>query len=780
MAIAFSIGIAIENLFKINITFLIGILFIGFIFVYIYSYKKRNVIILKIFFIIMILIAGAIYFTVNDMKASIVSEYDNKEIHGEGVIQNVVKKDTDIYRLVVEMERIYDTEIEEKTIVNYYGNLEEEYSIYELIGRKMYFKGAVTLPEKRRNPGTFDYRLYLKSLEIFTLIKCYKEEVYLGDNIVGKSNRILNKLSLIKGEITKKLIFSIGDKKAGVISGMLWGEKENINDDIMEEFRMNGTAHILAVSGIHVGLVYIYLNKLTWGRKNLSSDIIITILLIFYAAMANFSPSVMRAVIMITVHIISKHLFCRYDFLCSGAVTFIVMLFINPYSLFNVGFQLSFLAIFSLAVIFPFVQKIHSSFISPIIALQIGLSPMTAYVFNYFSLSSLVGNIPVIFIASLIIPLGLLLIPLTILNAPLFFFQIIANAMGFLTDIMLYINDLIFIPGKSFFYIKSPSIMLMIIYYFMIFFITSELFLVLYKREKYWLIAKLTITAILLAACINIFTVNDFKDSEIVFVDVGQGDCLHIKTNDGKNILIDSGGSINYDVGEKILMPYLLKNGVTKIDAAFATHLHQDHYGGIITLAKKGMIKKLFIYESNKMDEDTILNETGLKKEQIIYLVKGNNILLDDKVCIKTLSPERKSDDYYEAQKSNKADENANSLILKLEYNDFSVLMTGDIDQNGEKDLIRQYVGTDVLDVNILKISHHGSKNGTCDELLETLKPEIAVIQVGENNYGHPNSSVIEKIENKDIMLYRNDKNGAIGISLNEKDNNIKIVTMYE
>jgi len=780
IALAFTLGIAVENLLKITIIVLISLLLIDFTGIYVFNRKRNNMNLLNILFIITILLAGALYLIIDDIKTSTISTYNNQMISGEGTVKNAIKKDDDVYKLVIDANLIMNSEVKEKTIINYYGNLEKDFAISDLIGREIYFSGIVTLPEKRRNPGTFDYSLYLKSIGIYSLIKCNQGEVNIGGNIKGKGNQILNGLSLIKGEMSKKLILSIGGKRAGVISGMMWGEKDNIDDDIMEEFRMNGTAHILAVSGIHVGLVYIYLNKLSGGRKNLSSDIIIIILLICYAAMSNFSPSVIRAVMMITVHIVSKHMFCRYDFLSCGAATLIIMLFINPYALFNVGFQLSFLAIFSLAVILPFMQKFCSTFINPIIALQVGLSPMTAFVFNYFSLSSLIGNIPVIFLASLIIPLGLLLIPLTIFHLPFFLFHIIAHAMGYLTAIMLYINDIIYIPGKSFFYIKSPSIMFMIIYYFIIFFITSELFYILYKREKYRLIIKALIAVLVLASIINVIIFDDFKKSDIVFVDVGQGDCLHIKTHNGENILIDSGGNMNYDVGAKILMPYLLKNGVTKIDAAFVTHLHQDHYGGVITLAKKGMIEKLYMYESNKAEEETILKETGLNEGQITYIAQGDKIVFDEGISVKVLSPIRKSAAYYEEQKSNQTDENANSLILKLDYNGISVLMTGDIDYNGEKNLINQYLGTEELSVNILKVSHHGSKNGTSDGFLETLKPKIAVIQVGKNNFGHPHPSVIEKIQNKDIMLYRNDKNGAIGISVNEKGKNIKIVTMLE
>ncbi len=734
----------------------------------------------SLFVILMIIImtVGALWFSIADLKPSILSNYNNQNITGQGTVVRVVKKDENVYKLVVMTNQIFQSRVKEKTILNYYGDLEKDHVYYDLPGRKISFAGLVTLPDQRRNPNTFDYRYYLKTVGINTLIKCNGNELEVDPVLEGKDNQMINYLSRIKGEISKMLVLSIGEKRAGVISGMMWGEKEGIDDDIMEQFRMNGTAHILAVSGIHVGLVYLYLNKLFWTRKNIYSDIIIILLLFCYAAMANFSPSVMRAVTMIVVHIISKHLYCRYDLLCCGAVTITIMLLVNPFSLFNVGFQLSFLAIFSLAVILPFMQKKCSNFMNPVIALQFGLAPMTAFVFNYFSLSSMIANIPVIFLASLMIPLGLLTIPLTIFDLPILFFQGTAYAMGFLVDLMLIVNDFVYAPGKSFLYIKSPLMLFIMIYYFTLFFITSEFFQILYIRKKSKLIIKVMSCMLILATLLHLAIPDDFKNTDIVFVDVGQGDCLHIKTEDGKNILIDGGGTMNYDVGTNVVLPYLLKNGVKKIDAAFVTHLHQDHYDGIATLAKKGFIEKLYVYEGNIINEETILGNTGLMKQQVVYLSAEDRILINSDISVEVLSPKKKTLEEYST--TDEKDENGSSLILKVNIKSFSVLMTGDLDIEGESTFIDYNRLTGGLETDILKISHHGSKYGTGDKILETLNPKVAVIQVGKNNFGHPHPSVVEKIKKKDIMLYRNDKNGAIGISFDEKAKSMRIITMLE
>lgn len=778
IAMAFSAGIAGQYMWLINRMTLLIILIIVVLIIYMNFYKENNKKLLFVFIMIFTASAGALWFTVFDSKPSILSDFNEQEIGGEGIIISVSKKEEKNYKLVVMTNKIENSYAKEKTVIYYYGNLEEDYTLYNVVGRKIQFKGLVALPDQRRNPNTFDYRLYLKTIGIEALIRCDSENITFKEFIEGKGNRILNYLSEIKGEIYNNLLLSIGEKRAHIISGIMWGEKNNIDDDIMEMFRMNGTAHILAVSGIHVGLVYLYLNKLFFGRKNIFSDMVLILLLICYAAMANFSPSVMRAVTMITVHIISKHIYGRYDLLCSGAVTLIIMLSINPFSLFNVGFQLSFLAIFSLAVIGPFLQKIYTSFMNPAFALQLGLAPLTGYLFNYYSLASLIINIPVIFLASLIIPLGLLTIPITIFNLPFSAFQVIGNAMGYLIEMMLYLNDFVYTPGKSFFYIKSPLPSILFAYYFALFFCTSELFYILIKRKKYKVVKHVLVVWLIVTMVINSTMWDGFKKTDIIFVDVGQGDCLHIKSENGKNILIDGGGNINYDVGIKVLLPYLLKNGVEKIDAAFVTHLHQDHFDGIAALARIGFIENLYVYEGNVVNEESLLKKTGLDKRQIVYLVAEDNVIISGDISIKVLSPIKK--EFSEYLNIDEKDENDNSLILKVIINEFSVLMTGDIDEKGESDLIMNNRKSNILDSDILKISHHGSRYGTSNEFLKTVNPKTAVIQVGKNNFGHPHPSIVEKIIKKDIMLYRNDENGAIGISFDEKDRHMEIITMIE
>ena len=210
-------------------------------------------------------------------------------------------------------------------------------------------------------------------------------------------------------------------------------------------------------------------------------------LLVFYAALSEFSPSVVRAVVMIAIHMFSKVSYRRYDFLSCTAASAFAMMVINPFYLFNTGFQLSYMAVFCLSAVIPWTtrridlleEKGMSEFwvaalraIAPLLVIQLGMAPMTAYLFNYFSIASFFINVPIIAISGVIIPLGICLIPLSFLGGILF--GVGAQAAELLTNGMIWLNDLFFLPGIGFFNMVSPSIYMLLLFYVFFFFLTSE------------------------------------------------------------------------------------------------------------------------------------------------------------------------------------------------------------------------------------------------------------------------------------------------------------------
>ena len=228
-------------------------------------------------------------------------------------------------------------------------------------------------------------------------------------------------------------------------------------------------------------------------------------------------------------------------------------------------------------------------------------------------------------------------------------------------------------------------------------------------------------------------------------MDVGQGDCIHLRAG-RKNILIDGGGKIEYNTGKRTLKPYLLKNGAGKIDAALATHLHTDHYKGLTELQECMRVEKLY-------------------KE----MTAGSTLKITDNIRIETLWP-------LEIKEKNAQDENKNCSVFMIYYDKYKILVTGDLDSEGEREMIRYYGNSGRLRADVLKIGHHGSKTSTCEEFLKCVSPKIAVVQVGKNTYGHPASETLQRLEKQGCMLFRNDRDGAIGLCLKEESIQIHTV----
>lgn len=671
-----------------------------------------------------------------------------------GRVVSIVKKDDEYFKLQLsDVSIISDNgarSYKKKILVNVYSDIADYRTV---LWDRVYITGEVSIPKERSNPGTFDYRRYLKSIGIRCIIT--------AENIenVKKAGGIAALLKSAKCRTADIFESALGDDSA-VVMGLLFGETSGIDEDIIETFRRGGTAHVLAVSGLHLGLLYSFLCRFKRKKRSIPADIAIVLALTAYTALAGFTASVVRACLMIFIHIAGNHLNRRYDLISSTCVSMIIILAVNPMQIYSAGFQMSFLAVITLGIMIPLIQKKIKGILLPMIAVQTGMVPYTMYVFNYVSLTSVISNIPVYFIAAAMIPAGILVIAfcwLPVIAKPA------AMITGLFVKLLLWCNDFTYMGGVFTFDVASPSVIFLAVYYIFIFYMCSEAGQIALIRRNYKKIAAVFAAAVICGAGCSVYLSDGFEKTDMVFVDVGQGDCLHIKAG-GKNLLIDGGGSFNYNVGKSTLKPYLLKNGVTKIDMAIATHLHTDHYQGLKELSQTYRIKKLGVYEANSVNENHLKKE--FKTDEIFYLAAGDVINMGRNVSVEVLSPDR-------GNPLDEKDENKNSLVLRVNVKGNSVLMTGDIDEKGEKTLIED---TDIK-ADILKIAHHGSRYSSCEKFIAVAAPKIAVIQVGKNTYGHPSEEVIKRLEEHKITVLRNDEQGAVGIRVN-KAGDFGIVTM--
>jgi len=236
---------------------------------------------------------------------------------------------------------------------------------------------------------------------------------------------------------------------------------------------------------------------------------------------------------------------------------------------------------------------------------------------------------------------------------------------------------------------------------------------------------------------------------------LGNGDSTLIKTENNKIILIDTGNGINNTVTK-----YLLARNIKKINYLLISHFDLDHCGGVKDLFGKIKIEKIIISKQPKETEEltNILNLAKKYNTNVIQVFQGDNIIISKNTQINILYPEKNL-------KYN--DLNNNSIVVKISYNNFSMLLTGDI-EDSEKELIKKYGKK--LQANILKISHHGATETTSEEFLKKVNPEIALIGVGKNNtYGHPEEKILNRLKIFGTQIYRTDINGEIKIIVNKK-----------
>ena len=679
-----------------------------------------------------------------------------------------------------------------KVLAKYYESCQNAEDV--IPGSLVSITGEMQVPEGRRNPGCFDYALYLRSLGIARTVTCSNVDVhgqrkYTQNPAAFAAGRVY----CFKEQFLEKLAGVADARTASVIRAVIFGDKGDLDGDVLEAFQKNGTAHILAVSGLHIGIIYGFILKLwRWRRRWVFFAFNMSFFLL-YAMASGFSPSVTRAVVMVLLHIIAGMTGKRYDLVNAAFFVFLAVIMRNPFMLFNTGFQMSLLAVLTIALFLPYFSRLYSGIFLASLAVQAGLGPFLIYQFNYLSVLSVIVNVPVVALAGLIVPSALL--AMAVSQTPLI--DPAASLIKPLCEVLVRLNEVTQVDGITSFQVASPPLWIMAAYYLcLLTFATEEGRLHLIravKKGRY--ILKMLLLITVLSICFHAVASNGFEKCDITFVDVGQGDCVCVKTEGGlweeeRCFLFDGGGSADYNIGKSTLRSYLLKNGVSHVDGAFVTHLHMDHYKGICELAKEGMIDTLFVYEANQLKQKQLMEETGLDAKRFVYLGKGDYISLrkNNSVYLEVLHPARKSDAQYQKLIADETDENLLSLIFKISFSgsksNTALLITGDMGEEGEMEMIREYgrhvsgTSSSELCSSILKVGHHGSKTSSTDPFLDAVQPKFAVIQVGKHNmYGHPTPEALQRLADAGAAIYRNDLMGAVGFEI-KKGEVVDIKTM--
>ena len=650
---------------------------------------------------------------------------------------------------------------------------DERVNISDYIGSKAEITGETRDLAEADNPGCFDYRRYMRSKDIAYSIKAYSAEV------LDDGSRFWRIRKYLIGE-REAFLDEFDEEISSFLRGVIFGDKSEIDEGILREFNLNSSGHILAVSGLHIGFLYAMLKVLSGKRKTLPVSLMIIVIMIMYGEMTLWSSSSVRAVTVISLNILSVNIKRPFDLLSSVAAAAFVILLIRPYMLFTTGFQLSFAAMSSIAFLSKYLSGIMGNLLGAAASVQIGTIPLIAMSFHKVNSIAVLINIPIILLSSLLVPLCILslLVCMLISHLP----EICTGSLAFLTNSLISLNRFLSFDGGFSNLASGAGAPLTVLFYIVVFVLSSEWLRVNIIRKNYTYICKSALLLLVPMLMIYIALFDYFVNDEIVFVAVGQGDCTHIKCKD-EDLLIDGGGSDIYNTGERTLMPYLLSRGAKDVDVAILTHLHKDHYLGIAELSGLYPIKSVAIpsdykesYEESRGlpvedSEDTITFDCN----QHIYLNQSSKINIDDDVYIEVLWPLEN-----ETKRIRIDDANEHNMVYMIHYNGVKTMVTGDLLEEDEIKMVNHYRGRDSLKCDVLKVAHHGSKSSSSEAFLDAASPKIAVIQVGRGNfYGHPHAQTLDRLEERGIKTYRTDTEGAVGLDINKRKRSIRVHTMH-
>ncbi len=702
-------------------------------------------------------IIGAVYYLYSyNRNLAKYEEFVGKNVVIKGYVDSTPEIRDSTIRYIIKTEEIWPKEdlgqkkkVRGKVLLSMQKS--NDIQLFEY-GREIKVSGKINIPKGKTNPRGFDYRKYLNHSGVSATIFVVDRNIHLQDSVKGN---IFVKAGLsIRERIVNVINQSLPPQQAGLLNGMLIGYREGLTDEVEDVFSRSGLTHLMAVSGANVAFIMlplIFAFKKLRLRQDVYNIIIIGILVMF-TFITGFEPSVLRAVIMAIVILVGQILKRETEIFTSIAFAAILLLLCNPGSLFNIGFQLSFAATISLVLFYPnlknmlnfsFLPEFITDVLGSTLAAQIGVLPVTVFYFNKISLVSILSNLIVAPVVEFITIMGSLMALLGQIH--IIFSVLIGYCNNALLSFVLFVTKTTAELPYSVITVSTPSIALVIVYYIVI------LFLFWYKpKYKVKLNYKYCTLAGVVSIMLIVLNILWPKGMEVVFLDVGQGDGAFIRTFSGKTVLIDGGPE---SAGENTVVPFLLDYGTTKIDLVVVTHGHDDHYKGLLSVLENFKVGSLIIpdvdIDEGLLDTVEIANKRKISVEKC---EKGDVITLDNRTYIEVLHPK-------EGSYIDESNINNNSLVLKLNFKDVSILFTGDIEKEAERLLYEDKAN---LEADVLKVAHHGSSTSSTEAFLDTVNPDVAVISVGKNNFGHPSKEVLDRMDIRNIYVLRTDISGAI------------------
>lgn len=733
-AVLVGLAVAISEYYVIAIAFLLWLIYL-----YAFSHVKHIVILLAIG-----LFFCSFYYYVTDGEVNI-----NDSLLRESEFIGEVKSPLHI------ADHKYEFTIQEKQakiaiLVKLFNNEDRNYNLNDVkFGAICTIHGLLTIPTKATNPGQFDYQQYLLNKKVK-----YELIITSENDLICNGEKKLHHFHQFRQSMIQIINKKLSPETAQWMNALVFGNRSFIEQETIQLFQQWGLSHILAISGLHtgivIGIVYFLLVKLLVTTREKAQLMMIGFLPLF-ALVTGGEPSVWRASLMVLLFIILSRFKREHSLLDILSIVFILLISFDKQIIYHIGFQFSFLVTFGLLLSLSLLKRsksrLYQAFLISFVAQMIILPVQLHYFYTFQPLSILLNLVVIPYFTLFVIPfmflfLVLMLLPHQLLHVfdHLFvmihdYFLMFLNVLNDQFNYQLLIGN---IPSIYFF-----------IYYVLFYFMMQSLE---QKKLRHSFLFSLCLIISLYSLLLRPY----FSPiGTVTMLDIGQGDAFIIELPYRKGVfMIDAGSTVSYPdfepndyVYKSIIKQYLNKQSIYKLDGLFLSHEHVDHYGSVLFLLEDKVVDEIFV-------SPYFIWENELHKTVQKHQVKKTTLNTNEKLVLKghpfyVLAPR---DDFQSA--------NDNSLVLYTRFGTKSWLFTGDMEKQAELSFIKSI---DHLHVDILKVGHHGSKTSTNEQFIEKIRPQYALIPVGKNNrYNHPADEVIDLLNERNITIFRTDEDGAV------------------
>ncbi len=639
-------------------------------------------------------------------------------------------------------------------------------------GDRISFVSRIESVRASGNPGGFNYKNYMELKKIW--VKASVNKYYPID--IEKKTSETDVLQEFRDNISELIEETGPGDHVGILKALIIGDKSEISQAIREDFSRAGIAHILAVSGLHIGIIsglafglfqwllsrFEILLWKAWSKKG--AAILSWLPVIIYGLLAGMgeSDATQRSVIMFTFLLAAIVFEIEHESMNMLMLAALLILLIHPPSLFSLSFQLSFSGVFSILYGVSQIKRRDLDFFVGTLSAIIGTLPITMYYYNQVSLVGLFANfifLPVI---------GFVVLPAGLLSVFLYPFSIHAASVCIHISVFALRNTV---------EVVTPDYIEILGFYILAWAIlqiksipaeTSDNEDIIRRKQA---VAVAAVICIAFAADVCYWLNKRFwhDDLRVTVIDVGQGTSSLIELPGGDCLLADGGGSpdnASFDVGERILTPFLLYKRIKTVDTIVLSHPDSDHLNGLLYVAEHFNVREIWATDDESF-EPSYFEFLDIIRRKSIRQPEFGEIFGEHEnkgVKLEILYPPT---DFAE-EDSRRRSTNNNSLVLKVTFGNISFLFPGDIEAPAEKELVA--TAGDKLKSTVLIAPHHGSKTSSTEEFLKAVSPEYVIISLGWNNRFHfPHQQVMKRYEAFGYKVFRTDRHGAISISTDGK-----------